>query len=510
MNTLTPETYRKKVLGTWLGKTVGGTLGAPWEGSTGPHTLTFYNPVPTGMMPNDDLDLQVVWACRLASDWNGVVSLSNFADAWLQNIEFPCDEYGVVLRNLKRGIPPPFTGQIDNWFTDGLGGAIRSEIWAVLAPGDPHKAAAFAGLDASLDHAGNGIWAEQFLAALESAAFIENDIHTLIETGLSVIPVNSEIARSIRDTMSWCDEALPFLEIRRRILAHHGNANFTDVKMNLAFETAALLLGKGDFAASICTAVNFGQDADCTGATVGAILGLIAPDRIPETWLAPIGRSLVLNEGINGIKPPPTLDAFTDLLIGLRDRVSIRKEDLAEPTPMPDSFRYAIHARSTVLRPFFANDFRKLGIESLPETSACAEIVRLSGNVTEITFEGLPEDALQLLEIDFTLDVPETVRILVCSPANVLVWIDGIFRFSREGGPMIPAFHRAPANTRVDLALTLGLHTLTIGLAPLTEDMHTAPLVFGLADTRNHWLPQSVFCDKPFVTPPVILPHSHV
>ena len=70
------ENYRKKVLGAWLGKAVGGTLGQPWEGSRGPLALSFYDPVPTDMMPNDDIDLQVVWACRLATDWRGVASTS--------------------------------------------------------------------------------------------------------------------------------------------------------------------------------------------------------------------------------------------------------------------------------------------------------------------------------------------------------------------------------------------------------------------------------------------------
>lgn len=62
------------------------------------------------------------------------------------------------------------------FFTDGLGGAIRSEIWAILAPGDPVQAARLAGIDAQLDHAGNGIYAEQFLAALESCAFTEENL----------------------------------------------------------------------------------------------------------------------------------------------------------------------------------------------------------------------------------------------------------------------------------------------------------------------------------------------
>ena len=47
---------RKKMLGCFLGKSVGGTLGQPYEGWEGPLGLTFYDPVPTDMIPNDDLD----------------------------------------------------------------------------------------------------------------------------------------------------------------------------------------------------------------------------------------------------------------------------------------------------------------------------------------------------------------------------------------------------------------------------------------------------------------------
>ena len=59
---------RKKILGGWVGKSIGGTLGAPYEGCNGPLALTFYDPVPTTMLPNDDLDLQILiaWALRKA------------------------------------------------------------------------------------------------------------------------------------------------------------------------------------------------------------------------------------------------------------------------------------------------------------------------------------------------------------------------------------------------------------------------------------------------------------
>lgn len=59
------DDLRKRILGCWLGKCIGGTLGGPWEGRPGPHALSFYDPVPDRMMPNDDLDLQVVWLEKL-------------------------------------------------------------------------------------------------------------------------------------------------------------------------------------------------------------------------------------------------------------------------------------------------------------------------------------------------------------------------------------------------------------------------------------------------------------
>lgn len=53
--------YRRKLRGCFVGKAIGGTLGMPLEGYLGTKEVTYYDPVPTGMVANDDLDLQVVW-----------------------------------------------------------------------------------------------------------------------------------------------------------------------------------------------------------------------------------------------------------------------------------------------------------------------------------------------------------------------------------------------------------------------------------------------------------------
>ena len=150
------------------------------------------------------------------------------------------------------GIPAPYSGEYDNWFKDGLGAAIRSEIWACLAPANPALAAAYAYEDACVDHAGDGIYAAQFLAAMESAAFSEKRIGELLEVGLSVIPGDCRLARAVRDTIRWCAESSDWLDVRQQILEHWGSESFTDVVMNLPFVVMALLLGKGDFSKTVC------------------------------------------------------------------------------------------------------------------------------------------------------------------------------------------------------------------------------------------------------------------
>ncbi len=129
-------------MGCWLGKAVGGTLGMPYEGHAGPLDLDFYRPVPETMLPNDDLDLQVLWACLLDEQEHARICPDLFIKGWREHINFPWDEYGVCKRNLANGILPPLTGSHDNWFANGMGAAIRSELWACLAPGDPALAAA--------------------------------------------------------------------------------------------------------------------------------------------------------------------------------------------------------------------------------------------------------------------------------------------------------------------------------------------------------------------------------
>jgi hypothetical protein len=64
------EEYRKKVMGCWIGKNIGGTLGMPMEWDRSANDVTYYthNMESGEPLPNDDLDIQILWLLALEDE----------------------------------------------------------------------------------------------------------------------------------------------------------------------------------------------------------------------------------------------------------------------------------------------------------------------------------------------------------------------------------------------------------------------------------------------------------
>ena len=136
----------------------------------------------------DDMDLQLVWL--VAMEEQGVnIDAKCLGDYWTHYITPYWAEYGNCKMNLPAGLEPPFSGTFHNPYKDSCGAYIRSEIWACMAPGRPDIAVQYAYEDALVDHGeGEGLYAEIFCAAMESAAFVESDLRRLMDIGLSYLP----------------------------------------------------------------------------------------------------------------------------------------------------------------------------------------------------------------------------------------------------------------------------------------------------------------------------------
>lgn len=460
--------FRKQVHACWLGKAVGGTLGMPWEGFDGPNDLSFYEPVPTEMVANDDLDLQVLWACLL-DEMGGDIRVDRhvLAEAWRTRVEFPWGEYGVCKRNLAMGLRPPQSGSFDNWWHNGMGAAIRSEVWACLAAGDPDLAGRYAYEDACVDHAEDGIWAEQFLARLEAAAFTESDRDTLLDLALAGLPEQSLVKQAVRETREWWAASGDWRAVRRQILEQHYDPDFTHVVMNLAFTVLAWLAGEDDFSKTICIATNCGQDTDCTAASVGSLMGILNPDGIPAHWLDPIGAALVVDHRIKDITPPATLDGFTDLVVSLRDRLDYRAPEDDKTQADIEHYAYEAAIGYFTLRgehKYLDYNWMPSPLEPAPPAPANTQHKLVPTQCVELKAEDYPEGLdLMHLTVRFTLNQAQVCKVCFSSEAETSVWLDGAFTFGRDaGGRMMPSPHLAPLNTFLTQELTAGPHELVV------------------------------------------------
>lgn len=267
--------YLDKVYGAWLGKSIAGTIGAPYEGRKERFQYEYDPKAIEEMFANDDLDLQVLWLEVMEEKGVEITSM-DLADAFYKQCPYAPGEYASFMKNYARGIYPPYSGGFNNrYYVNGMGCPIRSEVWACISPGNPALAAAYAALDGVMDHEGDSVYAEQCLAAMEAAAFFEGDLQALLEVGLTYLPEGSRIRSLALDTIRWCGEQVRWEDVRALILRDYGHPDCTNLYQNIGFTLLSLLKGNGDFIATTMIALNCGFDTDCSCATAGALLGII-------------------------------------------------------------------------------------------------------------------------------------------------------------------------------------------------------------------------------------------
>jgi len=351
---LNGDAYPDKVMGCWMGKNCGGTLGAPLEkawGEEDPFDVAWYPRLEPGGIPNDDLEMQLIWLKALEEVGLGLRA-ADLAEYWLDHVGYTWDEYGMSKANLRLGLRPPVSGAFNNWFVDCMGCPIRSELWACIAPGAPRLAVRYAYEDGICDHAGGeGVYGELFNTALQCAAFVESDPDVLLDIARTYVPDASRVARAIDTARRAHRDGLDWRSARRCVLdaTPHYCAQYAPI--NMGFEVIGWLWGQ-DFGDALCTTVNCGYDTDCTGATVGALLGiLLGAGGLPAKWTGPLGDDIKTSEATGGVRHvstgenpiPPTVGELTRRVCAVGRRamagVAVSADALAADGSVRDLWR---------------------------------------------------------------------------------------------------------------------------------------------------------------------------
>jgi len=491
-NILSENVYIDKVRACWVGKNIGGTLGMPFEGVERQLNLTFYDPVPGRPQPNDDLDFQLLWL-TLVEQFGLSLGYKHLTEAWREHVEYGMDEYGVAIWNIRRGLEPPLTGIHNNWFVNGMGAAIRSEIWACLFPGRPENAAYFAQLDASVDHAGEGVWAEMFLAAAESMAFVAPGPAEAITKGLSVIPKDCRVTNVIRFVIDEFDKGTVPSEARNKILAEFGSHNFTDCVMNLGFVALGLIYGQNNFEKSLLLSVNCGMDTDCTAATTGAFMGIMGgTDSIPHRWSLPL-KDQITCTSFRELDVPEDISEMTERTVKLSKKLiceinenppSLSRVECVCDT-VDDGYTWLIFSGDSDI----SDELAQLteGERNI-EDGINHHAVRFAGIHMDLSRYCKPPAGFMYLLTH--LSVPEDIEcfLMLCADTGMTAWLNDKMILNYHGRKRaLPASHRTEGGASVPVSLLADRsYELKIRLlnchAPLT-------LTAAVLDEFNQYVP---------------------
>jgi len=316
------DTLYNQIYGAWLGRAAGCALGKPVEGwpknkidkflaETESLPLDNYLPFIASQMPgihrpstrgnieymdrDDDLDFPILGL--LALEQKGMrMSSRTIANTWVAHMPFGMvyTAEDAAYRNFVLSIWPPASASYRNPFREWIGAQIRADIFGYAAPACPEKAAELAFRDAAISHEKNGIYGEMWVAAMIAAAFVYTNVEDIIEAGLGEIPKNSRLAEAVRDTLAWCQEEEDWEAAWEKIYQNYGHYHGVHTINNAALVVMGLYYGAEDFEQGIVCTVRAGWDTDCTGATVGSILGIkFGATALPDKWVGVLNDRLL-------------------------------------------------------------------------------------------------------------------------------------------------------------------------------------------------------------------------
>ena len=321
-----PQDYFQRVYAGWLGKIIGIRLGAPIEGWTYEKIRSAYGeldgyPVQYRQFAADDDSNGPLFFVRALEDCQDLSAFSSqdVAEALLNYAPYEhgffwWGGYGVSTEhtaylNLRAGIPAPRSGSVEqngSTMAEQIGGQIFIDPWGLVAPGNPDLAASLAEKAAGVTHGGNGVYGGIFVACCISLAFVEADIHAVMDKALAYIPAGCQYARvvnAVRDFhAAHPDDWRACFQYVHDCFGYDKYPGACHIIPNAGVMVLAMCYGGGDFARTLNICNMCGWDTDCNVGNVGCIMGVLrGVEGIPARLREPINDFLAASSVIGSL-----------------------------------------------------------------------------------------------------------------------------------------------------------------------------------------------------------------
>ncbi|MCQ2436125.1 MAG: ADP-ribosylglycohydrolase family protein [Clostridia bacterium] len=262
-----------------------------WTGTNAPDRIhyrvnkrTDYLKQNLDKVPVDDDITYTLLNLLLLEKYGKNYTVDDVGQLWLDILPYACTAEDEALHQLMAGTHAEYAANF-NSYVEWIGAAIRADAFGYAEAGNPAAAAKLSYNDAYLSHRKNGIYGEMFCAASVAAAFTAKTPLDAVREGMKQIPKESELYQALEWAFSVEDQVTNYLSARDLVQFKFKGMHPVHTINNMCLIVFALMLGGNDFTKCIGNCVAMGLDNDCTGATVGSIVGAcIGFDKIPPHW----------------------------------------------------------------------------------------------------------------------------------------------------------------------------------------------------------------------------------
>ena len=286
--TIPIEVLKDKIAGGWAGKMIGVSYGVPTEFVAHGFTLEDsikWTPSQTNLaLLEDDIYVQLTFMMTMdqygmdapAKKFQELFAKSGYK-LWHANVQ--------ARKNYFDSIFPPQSGSPEyNAHADDIDFQIEADYIGLMCPGMPQTATKMAQKIGHIMNYGDGVYGGNFVAALYSEAYFENDILKVVEHALKSLPQESEYAKIISDAIllhghypkdwraAWKELEKKWASID---ICGAGSSYNIDAKLNGAYIVFGLLYGEGDPLKTMEISTRCGQDSDCNPSSALGVLGVL-------------------------------------------------------------------------------------------------------------------------------------------------------------------------------------------------------------------------------------------
>lgn len=234
------------------------------------------------VIADDDVTYTVLNALVI-NKYTKEFTIEDLSEFWYQHIPYACTaEYETMVGLRKHKTIQQIVNT--NPYVELIGAAIRADVFGYVCPGDPYKAAKLAYKDAFITHKRNGIYGEMFLAASIAASFSKSPLEA-IKIGMNYIPKTSRLYKDLKWALSYKNKLKDYKHAAYLIAKKFKHMNRVHTNNNMCAIVFSIILGHNDFDLTISNCIAMGYDNDCTGASVGSIMGAyLKIENIDKKW----------------------------------------------------------------------------------------------------------------------------------------------------------------------------------------------------------------------------------